>query len=104
MKYFKLSYNHISREYGIYAESYDQGLELKLGQYFLNPQTQTYNIELADRLFQEKERQIRELAELEPIDKKKYRAQSILAMILYAIKNPNTTYKAGQQFLKKENQ
>jgi len=56
MKYFKLSYRNISNEYGIIAESYDQGLEFKLDQYFFNPQTRTYNRELGERLAQEKER------------------------------------------------
>ena len=104
MKYFKLSYNNISREFEIYAESHDKGLEFKLGGFFYDPKTQTYNQELSDRLLQEKERQIKELAELKPIEKKKYFAQGILALILYTIKNPNTPYKVGRQFQKKKSQ
>jgi len=37
-----------------------------------------------------------------PIDKKKYWLQGILALILYSIKNHETTYKVGLQSIKEK--
>ncbi len=98
MKYFKIFYKYISNEVDILADSYDKGLEFRLGGFFYDSQIKGYKKEFRERLIKVREECCKELQELSTFEEKMLLLQCSLAVTLYRLQHPIKAYKARKQF------
>ena len=99
MIHFKAAYRFFSTSIRTFAESHDGGLELRAGEFFYDPQTQSYNQGLRERLLQE--RNIWEsYVKLNTNGDRLYQLQAGLAAVASIICHPRNSYKAQKQLQK----
>jgi len=97
MKYFGGIYRSHAKQSEIIAESYDQGLEFRLNEFFYNEEEKTYDPVFAKRLRLVREQYLEELGDIKQIEKFKYLAEGALAMLLHALLHPKNVYKTNCQ-------
>ena len=87
MKYFGPVYRNLIATADIFREAHSRGLERRLGEFFFDPETGSYDTDLGNRLSQAKAKLGNEI-DIEHVSRINYLVQGLSAVAVYALRHP----------------